>query len=350
MDAERSSGYEKAYASARRLVRGGLVDAGEIQDILPVIERYPVRISSYVARHIDSTDPSCPLRCQFVPAAGELEWEPGHSDDPLNESVHMPLPGLVHRYPDRILLHVSADCASLCRFCFRKSLLGNRQTVLHGSNWPHAMAYLAASESVREVILSGGDPFTLPYGVLMEVMRDLTRLPRTPRIRVHTRVPVVDPERITGPLIGALSMAENLRLVVHVNHPAELVAESLASLDRLSRAGFELLSQSVLLKGVNDRSRILRDLFSGLMRHGIQPYYLHHTDPARGTAHFSVTLTEGAALFRKTRASLPDAWLPRYVVDLPELGRKTEVERLVLAGGSDRYGQSVPCVISDTAN
>ena len=321
---------ERAVSTISGLLALKLISENDIPGLRGVVARYPVRITPHAARLINRNDPECPFRRQFVPVQEELRWgAEGFSEDPLDETAHMPTPGLLHRYPDRILLHVSSECAALCRFCFRKSLLRHRETTLEGNNWGRAMNYLAAAHETREVILSGGDPLMLPADVLNDVLHDVSGLSHVRNIRIHSRVPLVSPERMTTRLTHRLSRRRNLRIVVHVNHPAELVPESLATLEQLNQAGISLMSQSVLLRGINDRIEILADLFQRLVRHDVRPYYLHHPDPARGTSHFAVSLLEGAQLYRGLRLRTGSALLPGYVVDLPEAGGKTPVESVV---------------------
>ncbi len=321
-----------------------LISENEISVLRGVVARYPVRITPHLTRLMDGKDSKCPLRRQFVPVQEEMEsGGAGYSDDPLCEARYMPVSGLVHRYPDRILIHVSSECAALCRFCFRKSLLRQRETALEGDNWSRAMAYLARAGETKEVILSGGDPLMLPDEVLNEVMHDLSGLSPLRNIRIHSRVPLVSPDRVTTRLTDMLSRHPALRMVVHVNHPAELVPDSLEALERLDRAGVSLLSQSVLLRGVNDQVDILAELFRVLRRHSVRPYYLHHPDPAEGTSHFAVSLFEGLQLYRALRLKMDSTLLPCYVVDLPETGRKTPVESLFGKGGSS-LGHAGPVV------
>jgi len=296
-----------------------------------VAARYPELITPYYASLIDRDDPDCPIRRQCVPDVRELDEMPGYVDDPLSDKAHHPAPRITHRYPDRLLLHVTPNCAVRCRFCFRKSLTGASGGIFDGS-MDAALSYVAEASGVREVILSGGDPLMASDDELGHLVYRLSRIAHIGRLRVHTRMPVVQPSRITGRLAEVLAAprkiagAASVRVVTHFNHPREVTGESVAACEMLMRSGARVLNQSVLLRGVNDNPHTLAELFASLHRRGIGPYYLHHPDPARGTAHFSLDPAEGLALFDAARRLVPANSLPRYVIDVPGAPSKTPVE------------------------
>ncbi|MBI5143287.1 MAG: KamA family radical SAM protein [Nitrospirae bacterium] len=297
-----------------------------------VVTRYPALITPYYASLIDHDDPACPIRLQCVPDVRELDEMPGYVDDPLFDTAHNPAPRITHRYRDRLLLHVTPKCAVRCRFCFRKSLIGNSGGIFDGS-MDAALDYIAGASGVREVILSGGDPLMASDEELSELFDRLSRIPHVERLRVHTRMPVVQPSRITERLARILASgsrtngsAARTRVVTHFNHPREITVESVAACELLIGSGVRVLNQSVLLRGVNDNPHALVKLFTSLHRGGIQPYYLHHPDPARGTAHFRLAPADGLALFEAARRMVPSGSLPRYVIDIPGAPTKTPVE------------------------
>lgn len=291
-----------------------------------VIARYPALITPYYASLIDRDDPDCPIRRQCVPDVRELDEMPGYVDDPLHDAAHNPAPRITHRYADRLLLHVTPNCAVRCRFCFRKSLIGGSGGIFDGS-MDAALAYIAGASGVREVILSGGDPLMASDDELGDLVCRLSRIPHVEKLRVHTRMPVVQPSRITGRLAGILGGSPlPCRVVTHFNHPCEVTGESVAACEMLMRGGARVLNQLVLLRGVNDNPHTLAELFAALHRRSVQPYYLHHPDPARGTAHFRIDPADGLALFDAVRRLVPANSLPRYVIDVPGAPSKTPVE------------------------
>ena len=265
---------------------------------------------------MDWSDPSDPLRRMVVPDAREREVQPYERADPIGDRLHEPVPGIVHRYPDRCLLMLTHACAIHCRFCFRRNLLGG-----HQADDEAALHYIREHVGLREVIFSGGDPFMLPIGKLDAAIRALAGMTHVRVVRFHTRVPTVDPARVSAPLLQALAHAPRRVVVLHVNHPREITREFREAVGRLRSIPAMLLSQSVLLRGVNDRVEVLEALFRGLTEAGIAPYYLHHLDPAAGTHHFRVSLEEGRALYTGLRARLPGYAVPEYVVDLPGAGK-----------------------------
>jgi lysine 2,3-aminomutase len=281
-----------------------------------------------VTRHLlalmDPADPGDPIRRQFLPTAAELSPAAGELEDPLGEREVEPVPGLLHRYPDRALLLVTGRCAAYCRHCFRRRSPGRRRAFLGRAGLERAAAYLAAHPEVRELILSGGDPLLLSDARLRAVFTLFRRRRPGLALRLHTRLPVVQPRRVTPALAGLLAAFAPLRLAVQVNHPRELAPTCRQALGLLTAAGVPLLSQSVLLAGVNDSAETLAALFAALGRAGVRPYYLFQPDLARGTAHFRPAPARGLELYRAAAALCPAA--PRYMLDLPGGGGKVPVD------------------------
>jgi lysine 2,3-aminomutase len=267
---------------------------------------------------IDRTDSDDPIARQFIPSPAELERRPEEAPDPIGDLPHSPVPGIVHRYPDRALLKLTPICAVYCRFCFRREMIGPGVKPLSGAELDRALAYIAAQPEIWEVVLTGGDPLVLSARRLKQVMTRLGAIPHVKVIRVHTRVPAVEPARITPELTRALKVADKATYVVlHANHPRELTAKARAACARLIDAGMPMLSQSVLLRGVNDDAQTLGALMRAFVECRIKPYYLHHADLAPGTAHLRTTIAEGQALMRALRGRLSGLCQPSYVLDIP---------------------------------
>lgn len=303
-----------------------------------VADRYAVALTADMVGLIDRADPSDPIARQFVPNERELQHLPEERADPLSEERLSPVPGVVHRYPDRVLLKVTHVCPVYCRFCFRREVVGpGGPQALSGAALDAALAYIAADSRIWEVILTGGDPLMLSERRVAEVTRRLSAIATVKVLRWHTRVPVADPGRVTEGLAEALrSPARAVYLVVHTNHPRELTTAVRASLGRLSDAGIALLSQTVLLRGVNDNAGTLEALMRALVECRVKPYYLHHPDLAPGTSHFRVSIEEGQALVRQLRGRLSGLAQPTYVLDIPDGFGKVPVGPTYIEDGGRR--------------
>ncbi len=267
-------------------------------------------------------DPEDPIRRQFLPRLEELEVRPYELPDPLGEAANGPLPRLVRRYRDRALLLVTGRCGTYCRFCFRRHFASQAERDITPEELERAAAWIAERPEIEETILSGGDPLTLGDDRLVEVLESLRRARRGLVLRIHTRMPVVLPGRVTEGLARRLGALRPLWLVSQFNHPRELTPQSLEALERLAAAGLPLLNQSVLLRGVNDDDAVLAALFRGLQRAGVKPYYLFHPDLARGTAHFRPSLRRGLRLAARLGEALSGVARPVYALDLPGGGGK----------------------------
>lgn len=297
-----------------QLARAGLTDPGESAGLEQVAENFRVLISPAMTAAIATPDDG--VGRQFVPTRDELTIYDGDLADPIGDHAHAPVPGLTHRYPDRAILHLTQTCAVYCRFCFRRESVGDSGT-LPMAAIDRICDYLRATPQIREIILTGGDPLVLSPRRLREVLEKLRAVGTLDLLRIHSRVPVVAPERVTPELMDALKGEVPVWIVVHTNHAQELSGAARAALSTLVDNGFPLLSQTVLLRGVNDSSQALEDLFRALLRLRVKPYYLHHCDLARGAGHFRTTIEEGMALMAALRGRISGTALPAYILDIP---------------------------------
>lgn len=285
------------------------------KDIQKVISRYPMRINPYYLSLLKV--PDGPLAKQVIPHADELFADPALSDDPLCENEQSPVPGLIHRYPDRVLLLVSGKCAVYCRFCMRKRRLGKPGHQMTGEDIEKAVHYIRLRPEVFEVILSGGDPLLLEDEMLFKIMHRIRQIPHVSVIRIHTRTPCVLPGRITEELARMIAGFHPVFMHLHFNHPDELTEEATRAISCLCDASIPLGSQTVLLKGINDSPVILESLFRKLAQNRIRPYYLHHPDLIAGTAHFRLSLAQGREIFKNLLGRVSGTCLPGYMLDLP---------------------------------
>jgi lysine 2,3-aminomutase len=282
-----------------------------------VAEQFAVAVTEDVAELIDPADPADPIAAQFVPTAAELIEAPEERADPIGDGRWSPVPGIVHRYPDRVLLKPTLLCPVYCRFCFRREVVGKKGAVLDQTSLARAFDYIRQRPQIWEVIVTGGDPFLLATRRIANIVRILDRIPHLGVLRFHTRVPVVDPVRVSRALVEALAAEKAVYVVVHANHPRELTAQVQQAVLKLSRAGIPLLSQTVLLRGVNDDAAVLEALFRRLVAMRVKPYYLHHADLARGTSHFRTGIASGQRLVRSLRGRVSGLCQPAYVLDIP---------------------------------
>lgn len=309
----------KTLRSIPQLQAAGLVAGADSAALEAVAARYAVAITPDMLALIDRSDPADPIARQLVPDARELEQRPEERADPIGDRAHEPVSGIVHRYPDRVLLKLTHVCPVYCRFCFRREMVGpGGASALAGDALDRALAYIRDTPAIREVILTGGDPLMLAPRRIAEVTQRLSAITHVRVLRWHSRVPVVDPARITPALVDALRSSDRAVYVgVHTNHPRELTAAARAAIARLADAGLVLVSQTVLLAGVNDDAATLADLFTELVALRVKPYYLHHADLAPGTAHFRTTIAKGQDIMRALRGRISGLALPTYVLDLP---------------------------------
>lgn len=309
---------DRTLRSAEDLVRAGLVAPDRMAELARVAERYAVALTPDIADLV-AAKPDGPVARQYLPDGDELVTAPEERPDPIGDDTHSPLPGLVHRYPDRVLLKAVGICAVYCRFCFRREMVGpGKSPTLSPAELDAALAYVAARPEIWEVILTGGDPLVLSPRRLAEIGARLAAIDHVGVMRVHTRLPLVDPQAVTAELLAALDVPGKATwLVLHVNHADELTPKVRGALARIARAGIPMLSQSVLLRGVNDDADTLAALFRALVASRVKPYYLHHGDLAPGTAHLRTSLDEGRALVRSLRGSVSGLCQPTYMLDIP---------------------------------
>ena len=300
---------------AAGLVAAGLAPPTALAALEQVGRRYAVLIPDALRSLMH--DPDGPIGRQFIPHPDELLTLSHESPDPIGDDRLSPVPGIVHRYADRALLKPLLICPTYCRFCFRREHVGPGGGLLTDAELEAAYAWLRAHPAIREVILTGGDPLMLSSRRLGAILAALNAIPHLELLRIHTRVPTADPARVTPELAASLASTVPLWMVVHVNHADEITPDARTALDRIRAQGVPLLSQSVLLRGVNDNADALEALFRGLLRARVKPYYLHQLDPAPGTARFAVPLAEGQALLRALRGRLTGLAWPTYVVDIP---------------------------------
>ena len=301
------------------LTAAGLVPPERLAELERVAARYAVAVTPAMAELIDPDDPADPIARQFLPTAAELDHRPEESSDPVGDETHSPVLGIVHRYPDRVLLMATHACAVYCRFCFRRETVGPTAAkavspeVLEG-----ALAYIASHPEIWEVILTGGDPLILSPRRLKTLMQRLGGIDHVKVIRLHTRMPAADPGGITPELVGALRRSgKAVYVALHADHPRELTPAARAACARLVDAGVPMLGQTVLLSGVNDDPETLGALMRAMVESRIKPYYLHHPDHAPGTSHFRISIAEGQRVMRAIRGRFSGLCQPTYMLDIP---------------------------------
>jgi lysine 2,3-aminomutase len=300
------------------LIAQGLVAPARRDALQEVASRYAVSVTPAMAALIDTSDVADPIARQFIPDAAELVTLPQELADPIGDAAHSPVEGVVHRYPDRALLKLVHACPVYCRFCFRREMVGPGGDALTGEKLDAALAHLASQASIWEVIMTGGDPLILSGRRIREVARRLAAIPHIKVARWHTRVPIVQPERVSADYARALRVPGKASYIaIHANHPREFTAQACAALARLADAGHVLISQSVLLKGVNADVETLSALMRAFVGNRVKPYYLHHPDLAPGTSHFRLSLAEGQALVKVLRGHLSGLCQPTYILDIP---------------------------------
>ena len=323
----------------RALIAAGLGTPAHELAWRAVEERYAIAVPDALAALIDPQDPDDPIARQFLPDPRELNVQPQELADPIGDDLKSPLPGLVHRYPDRVLLKLVSVCAVYCRFCFRRESVGPGGPALDAAAFAASLEYVRARPEIWEIVLTGGDPLALSPRRVAEVARAIGEIPHVRIMRWHTRLPVAAPERVTGALAAALTQGHDKTVYValHSNHPRELTPAARAACARLIAAGAAMVSQTVLLKGVNDSAQTLAALMRGFVEARVKPYYLHHPDLAPGTSHLRVTLAEGQALMRELRRRVSGLAMPTYVLDIPGAHGKIPVGPVYLEGEAPEW-------------
>lgn len=295
----------------------------ERRALLPGQDMLPVAVTPYYASLLDPRDPSHPLRRCVIPTMDEHRIMPCEQGDPLGEERDSPVPGLVHRYPDRVLFLATDFCSTYCRYCTRSRRVGRTKAPRGPGQWEPALRYIARTQRIRDVLISGGDPLTMPDHALEYLLQRVRAIPHVEIIRLGTKVPMVLPQRVTTGLVHMLKRYHPLFISIHSAHAEELTPEAALACSRLADAGIPLGGQTVLLKGINDSAAALTSLFQGQLRNRVRPYYLYQCDQVRGSAHFRTSVKTGLDLIRALRGHTSGYAVPHFVVDLPQGGGKT---------------------------
>ena len=326
------------------LIAAGLAAPERRAELEAVAARYALAVTTDVAELVNPADPSDPIGRQFIPDRAELDTKPHELADPIGDDAHSPVTGIVHRYPDRVLLKLAYVCPVYCRFCFRREMVGpGKRRAPSRAALAAALGYIRENAEIWEVILTGGDPLVLSPRRLAQVMTALAAIAHVKVVRIHTRVPLAAPALITAALVRALKAAGKATYVVlHANHPRELAPAARKACARLADAGIALLSQSVLLRGVNDDAATLTALMRALVESRVKPYYLHHGDLAPGTSHLRSTIAHGQALLRTLHGRVSGLCQPAYVLDIPGGHGKSPIGPSYIAAapgtnGKDRF-------------
>jgi lysine 2,3-aminomutase len=298
----------------------------EVEGIEHSKGRLALAVTPYFASLMDPINPNCPIRRQAIPRIEEIHLSKNEMVDPLGEDNHSPVPGLVHRYPDRVLLLVTDQCAVYCRYCTRRRLVGSSERSISQGNFEEVLKYLKGHRKVRDVLLSGGDPLLLENERLEEMLSRLRALPHIELLRIGTRVPVTLPQRVTGGLVRMLKKYHPLMISIHFTHPKEITDRVKRACSELADGGIPLGSQTVLLKGINDKPYIMKKLVHELLKIRVRPYYIYQCDLAMGTEHFRTSLATGIQIMEKLRGHTTGYAVPTYVVDAPGGGGKIPLQ------------------------
>ena len=331
----------KTLRAVADFVDAGLVAAAQAEGLEVVAAHYALALSPSMADLIDKNDSSDPIALQFVPQRQELNVLPHELPDPIGDAAFSPVSGLVHRYPDRVLLKITHICPVYCRFCFRREMVGpGKSDALSTADIDAALAYIAANSQIWEVILTGGDPLALSARRIKTLMLALKAIPHVKIVRFHSRVPVVSPHMITPALVSAMrGSGKAVYVALHANHPREMTDDARAACARLVDGGIMMVSQSVLLKGINDSVEVLEALMRAFVEARVKPYTINHGDLAPGTSHFRLSIPEGQALMRGLRGRLSGLCQPAYILDIPGGHGKSPIGPNYLS--EDESGQMV---------
>ena len=308
---------KKPIRTLDALTQHGLINEDHLPELQKVTDNFSLAITGQMYQLIDKSNPDDPIARQFVPAKEELNVTPEERVDPIGDDVHYAVKGIIHRYPDRCLFTPVHVCPVYCRFCFRREKIGDGSETLTPQELELAFDYIQQHNEIWEVILTGGDPLILKPAVLKKLLDRICAINHVEVIRIHTRVPVVDSQRIDADMIQALKCGKPVYVVLHPNHPKEFTPDASQACAALVDAGIPMLSQTLLLKDVNDNIDVLSTLMRCFIRHRIKPYYLHHGDLARGTQHFRTTIETGRRLTQALRGRFSGICQPVYVLDIP---------------------------------
>jgi len=298
----------------------------EIEGIKHSKGRLALAVTPYFTSLMDPVNPNCPIRKQAIPQIEEIRLSKSEMVDPLGEDNHSPVPGLVHRYPDRVLLLVTDQCAVYCRYCTRRRLVGSSEQSITPGNFEEVLKYLKSHRKVRDVLLSGGDPLLLENERLEEMLSRLRALPHIEILRIGTRAPVTLPQRITGGLVRMLKKYHPLMISIHFTHPREITDQVRRACSELADGGLPLGSQTVLLKGINDKPYVMKKLVHELLKIRVRPYYIYQCDLVMGTEHFRTSVATGIQIMEKLRGHTTGYAVPTYVVDAPGGGGKIPLQ------------------------
>lgn len=325
---------KKTVRTVHELIASDLVPADEHAALAMVAQKYSVAISPYLLDLIAKEDG---IRKQFIPTTAELNTGAHDMADPIGDKSNSPIRGIIHRYPDRCLLQPVTVCPVYCRFCFRRETVGKGNPALNPTELQACYAYIQEHPSIWEVILSGGDPLILKPKQVASIIANLDQIQHVEIIRIHTRIPTVDPERINAEMLSALTQRRPVYVVMHINHPAEFTPAAVNAINLLADNGIVLLGQTVLLKGINDNVETLGKLMRSMIKYRIKPYYLHHVDLAVGTSHFRTTIAEGQELVAALRGNYSGLCQPEYVLDIPGGFGKSPIGPAYLSQHGGKY-------------
>ncbi|HBN82831.1 MAG TPA: lysine 2,3-aminomutase [Clostridiales bacterium] len=298
---------------------------GEKEEIDECLKHFNMAITPYYASLIQADNPQCPIKKQAVPTIAELTVDPCDMADPLCEEKFSPVPGLVHRYPDRVLVVLTHKCSMYCRHCTRRRVVGCEDFSLGSAQLNAVISYIREHTVIRDVLLSGGDPLVMSDDWLENIIRKLRDIPHVEVIRIGTRTPVVLPMRITDGLLNMLKKYHPIWINTHFNHPLEITPESVKACQKIADAGIPLGNQSVLLEGVNNNVDTLKELFTKLVKMRVRPYYLYQCDVSKGIGHFRTNVAQGIDIMKHIRGYISGFAVPEYVIDAPGGGGKTPV-------------------------
>lgn len=307
----------KAIRTLTALEKEGLIKSEDTSALAKVVENFSLSISDQMHQLIDKTNPDDPIAMQFIPSVQELNIDARERMDPIGDDSHTTIKGIIHRYPDRCLLTPVRVCPVYCRFCFRREKIGADSETLSAAELDAAYAYIQDHPEIWEVILTGGDPLILKPITIKKIIKELCEIKHVEIIRIHTRIPVVESRRINPEMIAALKCNKPVYVVLHANHPKEFTREAMDACAALIDAGFPMLSQTTLIKNLNNQIDVLSELMRCFIKNRIKPYYLHHCDLARGTQHFRTSIAEGQQLMKQLRGRFSGMCQPVYVLDIP---------------------------------
>ncbi|MFH1829688.1 MAG: KamA family radical SAM protein [Pseudomonadota bacterium] len=305
----------QSITSVHELEKKICLSETEKTNIELITKIFKIRITPFYLSLMDKNNPDCPIRKQAIPSLEELDFKMEELEDPLGDDRYSPVPRLTHRYPDRVLIFPTYECATYCRHCFRRRIVGRNDQEMTKEEMKCILTYIQNHNEINEVILTGGDPLLLKDEVLKELLLKIRSIHHVRILRIHTRLFVTLPHRITHELKSILKKAKPLYIVIHVNHFNEISAQFRRAVRGIAEAGIPILSQSVLLKGINDDVQSLRKLFSGLIEASVKPYYLHYCDLARGISHFRTPIQKGSELLKQLRGSVSGLCIPYYMVE-----------------------------------